>query len=1136
MTQANTSSKKKVDPRVRSLLEHCVSRNERAFFVVLGDRGREQLVNLHFMLSKMSAKKQQQVLWCYKKELGFSSHKKSRAKEIKRKIAKGEYDPNIEDPFELFTSATDIRYCYYKDSEQVLGKTHSMLVLQDFEALTPNILCRTVETVAGGGIVVLLLKSMSSLRQLYNVSMDIHQKFSKESDFEPRWNERFLLSLVRCDTCLVVDDELNVLPIAKNKAFVGDWKQQGNLQGVVGQLQNGGEQDASAQQTSGSAASSSLEIAQLQSQNQAELASLKQELKDAQPLGNLLNLARTLEQAQALMQFVDVISEKTLRQTVSLTAGRGRGKSASLGLALASAIAYGYSNIFVTAPSPENLQTVFEFLLKGFDAIGYVEHQDYDVIVQTNNKDGNPSGNNANSSGSSALAGSASGASGSSSRGNVSRTIVRVNVYKEHRQTIQYLPPENVSALGQAELLVIDEAAAIPLPTVKSMLGPYLVLMSSTVNGYEGTGRSLSLKLLQDLKAQKQLSAEILLTEPIRYAFGDSVEAWLNELCLLDASDAVVKTKNGNSSKDKNSSSSSSKKILPMPSECELFLVDRTALFSYHQASEKFLKKMMGLFVASHYKNSPNDLILLSDAPGHYLFVLLGPSENESGEDEIPEILVAIHVASEGALNKEAVAASLARGLRPSGDLISWTISQQFGDANFGSLRGARIVRIATHPSYMRQGYGQEAIRQLIRWTEGEMAPATGYASEEEDEDADVATSSASKKDSNKDEHQLVAKAKIPVLLKEVTETRPVFSLDWLGTSFGVTLGLFEFWRKLGFSPVYVRQTSNDITGEHSAILLRTMQPTSENNMQLVSSGSGKATSATWLREFGTDFRSRMLRLLRSQQLSKWPINVALSVVGQPQGGSSSSSSTSSSSSPIKAAQEQESISNPLVAMIRRCVLPLMTRHDLHRIELFANKRAEAPLIMDLLAPLASLYFEGRLLLAASAQRTSQNIITSAGTTTTTTNISCQPLVLSAAQAAILLAVGLQHKSFDQVGKELGLAVSQVFALFTKAVLRIWSDVISPALEEEAADSATATASKTSATPTTVVEQRIGGSGANKAGGVLVVEANSTKGGAAAIGGEGGLPKFGERVSLKKRKDENKQDGRMEKLKRSKNK
>jgi N-acetyltransferase 10 len=47
---------------------------------------------------------------------------------------------------------------------------------------------------------------------------------------------------------------------------------------------------------------------------------------------------------------------------LSLTAGRGRGKSAALGIALAGAIVYQYSNIFVTAPSPENLTTLFEFI------------------------------------------------------------------------------------------------------------------------------------------------------------------------------------------------------------------------------------------------------------------------------------------------------------------------------------------------------------------------------------------------------------------------------------------------------------------------------------------------------------------------------------------------------------------------------------------------------------------------------------------------------------------------------------------------------------------------------------------------------------------------------------------------------
>ena len=104
------------------------------------------------------------------------------------------------------------------------------------------------------------------------------------------------------------------------------------------------------------------------------------------------------------MQIVDNISERSLKSTVSLTAGRGRGKSAALGIALASAIVYGFSNVFVTAPSPENLGTVFEFLFKGLDALGYREHQDYDILQSTN-----PDFNHA---------------------------VVRVNVFKNHRQTI----------------------------------------------------------------------------------------------------------------------------------------------------------------------------------------------------------------------------------------------------------------------------------------------------------------------------------------------------------------------------------------------------------------------------------------------------------------------------------------------------------------------------------------------------------------------------------------------------------------------------------------------------------------------------------------------------------------------------
>ncbi len=49
------------------------------------------------------------------------------------------------------------------------------------------------------------------------------------------------------------------------------------------------------------------------------------------------------------------------------------------------------------------------------------------------------------------------------------------------------------------------------------------------------------------------------------------------------------------------------------------------------------------LYVASHYKNTPNDLQLLSDAPAHHLFVLLGPADSLAA-DSLPDVLVVIQV------------------------------------------------------------------------------------------------------------------------------------------------------------------------------------------------------------------------------------------------------------------------------------------------------------------------------------------------------------------------------------------------------------------------------------------------------------------------------------------------------------
>src|SRR4051812_15158825 len=239
------------------------------------------------------------------------------------------------------------------------------------------------------------------------------------------------------------------------------------------------------------------------------------------------------------------------------------------------------------------------------------------------------------------------------------KAIVRVNIHRQHRQTIQYIQPQDAYTLGQAELVVIDEAAAIPLPLVRKLMGPYLVFMASTINGYEGTGRSLSLKLIQQLREQSRGRAangpnhvidrstgketkdgtetsmasrslrEITLSEPIRYAQGDGVERWLNAVLCLDAT--LPRSKMNTQG-------------CPHPSECQLLHVNRDTLFSFNPAAEKFLQKMMALYVASHYKNSPNDLQLMSDAPAHQLFVLVPPVTEDN---KLPEPLCVVQVALE---------------------------------------------------------------------------------------------------------------------------------------------------------------------------------------------------------------------------------------------------------------------------------------------------------------------------------------------------------------------------------------------------------------------------------------------------------------------------------------------------------
>jgi N-acetyltransferase 10 len=79
----------------------------------------------------------------------------------------------------------------------------------------------------------------------------------------------------------------------------------------------------------------------------------------------------------------------------------------------------------------------------------------------------------------------------------------------------------------------------------------------------------------------------------------------------------------------------------------------------------------------------------------------------------------------------------------------------------------------------------------------------------------------------------------MPPLLQRLTERKPE-NLDYLGVSYGLTpqllryvsflphehaytylLHVSRFWKRAGYVPLYVRQTTSELTGEHTCVMVR---------------------------------------------------------------------------------------------------------------------------------------------------------------------------------------------------------------------------------------------------------------------------------------------------------------------------
>jgi len=404
------------------------------------------------------------------------------------------------------------------------------------------------------------------------------------------------------------------------------------------------------------------------------------------------------------------------------------------------------------------------------------------------------------------------------------------------------------------------------------------------------------------------------------------------------------------------------------PSQCELLHVNRDTLFSFQPVSEKFLQQMVALYVASHYKNSPNDLQLMSDAPAHELFVLTAPIVEEG---RLPELLCVIQVALEGKISRQTVLESLRDGLLPAGDLIPWVVSQQFQDDGFPSLSGARVVRIATNPDYMSMGYGSKALQLLIDYYEGKFANLSEHKTME---DQPTTRRDASLFDDIKARDI----GELPPLFAKLAERRPE-PLDYIGVSYGLTLPLHKFWKRASFVPVYLRQTANDLTGEHTCIMLRQLEVSDQLEVGA----------------FASDFHRRFLSLLAYKFREFTPV-LALTIEDSANTGAQLGSDVETKE------------------LTKADLDKLLTLYDLKRLESYCSGLLDYHAVLDLIPAIARLYF-------------TSGLKSSVG--------------LNSLQQCILLAMGMQHKEVDTIAEELGAKTSVILPKFRELVRKIVSPI-----------------------------------------------------------------------------------------------
>ncbi|HCB2920391.1 TPA: tRNA cytosine(34) acetyltransferase TmcA [Escherichia coli] len=245
-------------------------------------------------------------------------------------------------------------------------------------------------------------------------------------------------------------------------------------------------------------------------------------------------------------------------------------------------------------------------------------------------------------------------------------------------EKFRFIAPDALLASDeQADWLVVDEAAAIPAPLLHQLVSRFpRTLLTTTVQGYEGTGRGFLLKFCARFPHLHRFE----LQQPIRWAQGCPLEKMVSEALVFD-DENFTHTPQGN---------------------IVISAFEQTLWRSEPETPLKVYQLLSG----AHYRTSPLDLRRMMDAPGQHFL-------QAAGENEIAGALCLV---DEGGLSQELSQAVWAGFRRPRGNLVAQSLAAHGSNPLAATLRGRRVSRIAVHPARQREGTGQQLIAGALQY------------------------------------------------------------------------------------------------------------------------------------------------------------------------------------------------------------------------------------------------------------------------------------------------------------------------------------------------------------------------------------------------------------------------------------